>query len=65
VVVALDRGAGAAPFGEHGAAVAAHVDERAELAGGIARREHRDPTCVGGQERAGGRDLLGPADVLP
>ena len=65
VVVALDRLARAAALRQHGAAVAADVQERAQLAGTVAHDEDRDAAGVGRQERAGLGDLVGAAPVLP
>src|SRR6476620_8924749 len=46
VIVALDRAALATALGEHGAAVSAHVEERAQLAVGIAGDDDRNAPRV-------------------
>ena len=65
VVVALERRARAAAVHQHRAAVAADVQERAQLAVAVARDDDRHAAGVGREERARRGHLLGAAAVLP
>ena len=65
VIRALQRLAAAAAARDRRRAMAADVDEAAEDALSIARDDDRDVPGLGRHERAGGRDLLRGAAVLP
>ena len=65
VVRALQRRAGAGAREHRVAAVAAHVDQRAQLAVAAADDRERDRAGVGAQVAARRGDLLGPPGVLP
>ena len=65
VVRALQRLATALAFADERASVAAHVEERAELAVVAAHDEHGDVAGACCDEARGLRDLVGARDVLP
>ena len=65
MVVALEGVAAAAAVHQHRAAVAADVDERAQLALPVAGDEDRHAAGVGREVRARVGDLVGAAAVLP